>query len=83
MECSICSAAARTLETSFHGLIVNCVECGSYVIAFEVLKAKEANGRTVAVNAMRTWLLCQRLQNCHRPIIDGASVRWAEQSTPL
>lgn len=33
MNCSICEASARVLETSFHGAIVDCVECCSYLWA--------------------------------------------------
>ena len=45
MNCSICEASARVLETNFHGAIVDCVECGSYVVSAEVLKKKEFSGK--------------------------------------
>jgi len=42
MNCSICEASARVLETNFHGAIV---DCGSYVVSAEVLKKKEFSGK--------------------------------------
>lgn len=76
MNCSICGASARVLETNFHGAIVDCVECGSYVISAEVLKKKEFAGKVVAVQATRLWLVSQRLGYNHRPVITADTVRW-------
>lgn len=76
MNCSICGAPARVLETNFHGAIVDCVECGSYVVSAEVLKKKEFSGKVVAVQATRLWLVSQRLGHNHRPVITADTVRW-------
>lgn len=76
MNCSICGASARVLETNFHGAIVDCVECGSYVVSAEVLKKKEVSGKVVAVQATRLWLASQRLGHNHRPVITADTVRW-------
>jgi uncharacterized Zn finger protein len=76
MNCSICGASARVLETNFHGAIVDCVECGSYVVSADVLKKKDLLGKVVAVQATRLWLVSQRLGHKHRPVITAETVRW-------
>ncbi len=76
MSCSICGASARVIETNFHGAIVDCVECGSYVIRADVLKKKVLQGKVVAVQATRLWLVSQRLGHNRRPVISSDTVRW-------
>lgn len=80
MSCSICGASARVLETNFHGVIVDCVECGSYVVSADVLNKKEFWGKIVAVQATRLWLVSQRLGHHHRPVITADTVRWENNS---
>jgi hypothetical protein len=64
------------LETNFHSVIVDCVECGSYVVSADVLKKKEFWGKIVVVQVTRLWLVRQRRGHHHRPVITADTVRW-------
>jgi len=48
MNYSICGASARVIETSFHGAIVVCVECGSYLWACPLRGTAGVNRTLVA-----------------------------------
>lgn len=45
MSCPICGASARVLETNFQSVMVDCFECGGYVVSADVLKKKKDSGR--------------------------------------
>lgn len=50
MDCRVCGSLARMPEINFHGVIVNFVERGIYVVSADVVKQNEFRGGAWTLN---------------------------------